>query len=39
MANRAYLDKLSLMVVVGHSMDMSGYELRLKDFVVLEKVR
>ena len=39
MANRAYLDKITLSVVVGLPMDMTGYELRVKDFVELEQVR
>ena len=40
MANRAYLDKLILTIVVG-SGDMVGgaYELRVKEFVELEKIR
>src|SRR5262245_43582446 len=36
MANRAFLEKVTLCVVVG--LDL-GYDLRLKDFVELEKVR
>ncbi|MBI3851913.1 MAG: hypothetical protein HY298_16780 [Verrucomicrobia bacterium] len=39
LANRAYLDKITLSVVVGRPMDMTGYELRVKDFVELEKSR
>jgi hypothetical protein len=35
MANRAYLDKVTLCVVVGSLADV-GYELRLKDFVEQE---
>lgn len=37
MANRAYLDKITLRVVTGVPGDMAGYELRVKDFVDLEK--
>lgn len=33
MANRAYLEKISLMVVVGVPMDYCGHQLRMKDFV------
>lgn len=39
MANRAYLDKVTLMVVTGHPMNMTGHELRMKDFVELGKPR
>jgi hypothetical protein len=38
MANRAYLDKITLCVVAGSFADI-GYNLRVKDFVELEKVR
>jgi len=37
LANRAYLEKMSLMVVVGIPMDYCGYEVRMKDFVDREK--
>jgi len=39
MANRAYLDKVTLRVVTGRLKDMKGHNLRVKDFVELEKVR
>ena len=39
MANRAYLEKITLSVVVGEPMNMAGYELRVKDFIEPEKVR
>ena len=40
MANRDYLDKITLVVVVGSGQLSGGaYELRVKDFVELEKVR
>ncbi len=39
LANRAYLDKVTLSVVVGQPMDYSGYELRVKDFLEQEKIR
>jgi hypothetical protein len=40
MANRAYLDKITLSVVVGADpTNMTGYELRVKGFVEPEKVR
>jgi len=38
-ADRAILDKITLRVVTGAPMDMRGHELRVKDFVYLEKVR
>lgn len=39
-ADRAHLDKLTLRVVVQPApRDMTGYELQVKDFVELEKVR
>jgi hypothetical protein len=37
--DRTLLDKARLVVVAGRVMDMTGYELRVKDFVDLEKVR
>jgi len=40
LANRAYLEKVTLSVVVGlDPITEAGYELRVKDFVELEKVR
>jgi len=36
-ADRATLDKITLRVVTGAPMNMRGYELRVKDFVDLEK--
>jgi hypothetical protein len=39
LANRAYLDKITLRVVAGQPMDQRGYDLRVKDFVELEKIR
>lgn len=33
MANRAFLDKVTLSIVVGEVMNYSGYELKVKDFV------
>ena len=39
-ADRAPLDKITLMVVVGAgAMVGGGYELRVKDFVELERLR
>jgi len=38
-ADRANLDKVTLKVVTGVPLNMVGYELRMKDFVELEKVR
>ena len=38
LADRAYLDKITLCVVVG-DFEGTGYEIRVKDFVELEKVR
>jgi hypothetical protein len=39
-ANRAYLDKVALIVIVGSGQLSGGaYELRVKDFVELEKIR
>lgn len=39
MANRAYLEKVTLRVVTGRSKDMHGYDLPVKDFVDLKTVR
>ena len=40
MASRGYLDKIILTVVVGSGqLSGGGYELRVKDFVELEKIR
>ncbi|MHC1766161.1 MAG: hypothetical protein AB9869_17975 [Verrucomicrobiia bacterium] len=39
MANRACLERDTLSVVVGQPMDMTGYELRVKDFVQPERAR
>ena len=39
MANRDYLDKITLSVVAGQPMNMTGYELRVKDFVQPDKAR
>jgi hypothetical protein len=38
MADRNYLEKVTLSVVVGRPMDMSGYNLAVKDFVEWDKV-
>ena len=39
-ANRGYLDKVALIVIVGSGQLSGGaYELRVKDFVELEKIR
>jgi hypothetical protein len=38
MANRAYLEKVTLCVVEGPGTDV-GHELRLKDFIEVEKIR
>lgn len=38
-ADRAKLDKLTLRVVTGVPMQMMGYELRVKDFVDLAKLK
>jgi hypothetical protein len=32
-SDRAHLEKLTLRVLVGHPSDLSGYDLRVKDFV------
>jgi hypothetical protein len=37
MANRAFLEKVTLRVVTGHRMDMTGHDLHVKDFVDLKK--
>jgi hypothetical protein len=37
--NRSYLDKVTLSVVTGFPMNMTGHELRLKEFVGLAKPR
>ncbi len=39
MASWAYLEKVTLSVVAGQPMNMTGYELRVKDFVQQEKAR
>jgi hypothetical protein len=39
MANRAYLDKVTLRVVTGGLKDMKGHDLRVEDFVELENRR
>ena len=39
MANRAFLEKLTLNVVAGQPMDMRGYQLRVKDFVEPEELK
>jgi hypothetical protein len=38
-ADRVDLDKITLRVVTGVAMDMTGHDLRVKDFVDLKKVR
>jgi hypothetical protein len=38
-ADRAILDKITLRVVVGAPMNLAGHDIRVKDFVELEKVR
>jgi predicted nicotinamide N-methyase len=38
-ADRAILDKITLRVVAGAPMNLAGYDIRVKDFVELEKVR
>jgi len=38
-ADRANLDKLTLRVVTGSPMDLTGHDLQVKDFVDLAKVR
>jgi hypothetical protein len=39
MADRAYLDKITLSVVAGFPTNMTGHELRVKDFVEQAKDR
>ncbi|HVS34106.1 MAG TPA: hypothetical protein VMS17_00910 [Gemmataceae bacterium] len=39
LADRAYLDKITLSVVAGFPTNRTGYELRVKDFVEPEKDR
>jgi hypothetical protein len=39
LADRAYLEKIRLNVITGQPMNYTGHELRLKDFVELEKLR
>jgi hypothetical protein len=39
MADRAYLDKITLSVVAGFPTNMTGHELRVKDFVEPAKDR
>lgn len=39
MANRAYLEKVTLVIVTGFPSNYSGNELHLKDFVDLTKLR
>ena len=39
LANRSYLDKVTLSVVTGFPMNMTGHELRLKEFVGPAKPR
>ena len=39
MVDRAYLEKVTLVVVTGLPMDYSGSEIHLKDFVELDKLR
>ena len=38
-ADRVNLDKITLRVVVGAPMNLTGYDIRVKDFVELEKAR
>lgn len=38
-ADRATLDKITLRVVTGAPMNLAGHDIRVKDFVDLEKVR
>src|SRR5262245_38847351 len=37
MANRAYLDKVTLRVVTGRLKDMKGHDLRMKDLLIWRK--
>ena len=39
MANRAYLERVTLRVVTGHPADRTGHDLRVKDFVEPGKAR
>ena len=39
LVNRAFLDKVTLRVVTGRPMDETGHDLRVRDFVYLEKDR
>lgn len=39
MANRAFLEKVTLRVVTGRAMNRAGHDLRVKDFVELGKAR
>ena len=39
MASRAYLDRITLRIVVGAARSMAGHDLRVKDFVDLRKAR
>lgn len=39
MVDRAFLEKVTLSVVEGFPSNMTGHELRVKDFVELDKVR
>jgi hypothetical protein len=39
MANRAYLEKITLTVVTGFPSNYAGHELHLKDFIDLEKIK
>ena len=38
MANRAFLEKVTLRVVVGVPMDMVGYDLRVRELVEIDKL-
>lgn len=38
MANRAYLEKITLRVVEGDPLNMNGHDLQLKEFVDLKKL-
>lgn len=39
LADRTFLDKIRLSVITGQSMNYTGHELRLKDFVEVDKLR
>ena len=39
MADRAYLEKITLTLVTGFPSNYSGHELRMKEFVDLEKIK